>query len=295
VASLSPTAAHVLKHPGAFALQVVKAFNSNQGLLLAGAVAYYALLSIVPLLILMVIAFSHVIDQAELLETLRRALGHVAPGQGAALVDELTAVLQHSEVIGWLLLATMIFFSSLAFKVLDNALSVIFTHRIAERRRSYLASLLLPFVYIAFIGIGFFIGTLMLSELIAIGEEKLVILGHAWSLGGFTRSLLYLAGIAGEILVVSSIYFFMPAVRISPSHALIGGTAAALLWEVIRHGLTWYFTTLSQVNLVYGSFTTAIMVLIGLEVAAAILLFGAQVIAEYDRLAGSLAGAARRR
>ena len=41
----------VLQHPGAFALRVLKAFRKNQGLLLAGAVAYYALLSIVPLLI----------------------------------------------------------------------------------------------------------------------------------------------------------------------------------------------------------------------------------------------------
>jgi uncharacterized BrkB/YihY/UPF0761 family membrane protein len=103
VPSLSPTAGHILKHPAAFALQVIRAFNANQGLLLAGAVAYYALVSIVPLLILMVIAFSHVIDQAQLLETLRRALEHVTPGQGGALVQELAAILDHSEVIGWLL------------------------------------------------------------------------------------------------------------------------------------------------------------------------------------------------
>jgi YihY family inner membrane protein len=186
----------------------------------------------------------------------------------------------------------MIFFSSLAFKVLEKAMSVIFRHRGAERRRPFLLSTLLPFVYIAFIGIGFLVGTLMFSELIAIGEEKLVILGHAWSLGGFSRFLLYLVGVAGEILVISSVYFFVPAVRVSASHALIGGTAAALLWEIIRHGLAWYFATLSQVSLVYGSLTTAIVVLLALEVAAALLLFGAQVIAEYDRLATGLAGEA---
>ena len=37
--------AEVLKSPGAFALATLKAFRKNQGLLLAGAVAYYALLS----------------------------------------------------------------------------------------------------------------------------------------------------------------------------------------------------------------------------------------------------------
>lgn len=44
--------AQILKHPGAFLMQAVKTFSANNGLLLAGSVAYYALLSLVPLLIL---------------------------------------------------------------------------------------------------------------------------------------------------------------------------------------------------------------------------------------------------
>ena len=282
---ISPQAAQILRHPGAFALQVMRAFRANQGLLLAGAVAYYTLLSIVPLLILMVIALSHVIDQAELLATLRRALEHVVPGQGKAVVVELAAFLEHRHTIGWVLLVTMIFFSSLAFRVLENAISVIFLHRVAERKRHFLVSALLPVGYVVFIGVALFVGTLVLAQLIAIGEEKLVILGHSWSLGGFSRFILYLAAVTGEILIISSIYFFMPPGRISLSHALIGGATAALLWEIIRHGLAWFFATLSQVNVVYGSLTTAIIVLLSLEIAAALLLLGAQVIAEYERIA----------
>jgi uncharacterized BrkB/YihY/UPF0761 family membrane protein len=45
----------VLTHLGAFALQTLSSFRANQGLLLAGAIAYYALLSIVPLLVLTII------------------------------------------------------------------------------------------------------------------------------------------------------------------------------------------------------------------------------------------------
>ena len=48
--------------------------------------------------------------------------------------------------------------------------------------------------------------------------------------------------------------------------------------------LVWYFGTLSQVSVVYGSLTTAIVVLLSLEVAATLLLFGAQVISEYERI-----------
>lgn len=280
---ISPQSARILKHPGAFALQVLRAFGANQGLLLAGAVAYYTLLSIVPLLILMVIGLSQVIDQGELLATLRHALEHLAPGQGKALMIELTAFMEHREVIGWVLLVSLLFFSSLAFRVLESAISVIFLHRVATHQRNFLVSALLPLVYITFIAVGLFIGTLALAQLIAIGESELRVLGHSWSLGGPTRFMLYLAGITIEILIISAIYFFLSAGRISAGHALIGGATAGLLWEIIRQGLAWYLTTFSQVSLVYGSLTTAIIVLLSLEIAATLLLLGAQVIAEYER------------
>ena len=273
----------MLQHPGAFALRVIRAFRANQGMLLAGAVAFYTLLSLVPLLILVVIALSHVIDQAVLLATLRGSLEWVVPGQSKAMLREMGAFLEHRDVIGWVLLATMLFFSSLAFTVLENAISVIFLHRVAVRRRHFLVSALLPFGYIAFIGAALFVETFVLANLLAIGGENIAILGHTWSLGGFSRILAYLAGVAGEIVLISSIYFFMPVGRISPSHALIGGATAGLLWEFIRHGLVWYFDTLSQVSVVYGSLATAIVVLLSLEIAAALLLLGAQVIAEYER------------
>jgi len=284
-------AEHILKHPAAFALQVFRAFRANQGLLLAGAVAYYTLLSIVPLLILVVIALSNVVEQTVLFDTLRRALEWVVPGQSKALVQELAAFLEHRTVVGWVLLVTMLFFSSLAFKVLESAISVIFLHRIKVHQRHFLVSLALPFGYIAFIALALFAGTFVLANLLAIGQERLLVFGYSISLGGFTRLTLYVIGVGVEILLLSSIYYFMPVGRISARHALIGGSAAGLLWELIRHGLVWYFTTLSQVNVVYGSLTTAIVVLLSFEIAATLLLVGAQVIAEYEQVGLDVAAA----
>ncbi len=281
---VTPRFLHVLKNPLDFAVQVLKAFSANQGLLLAGAVAYYALLSIVPMLILMVIALSHVIDQSVLLATLRSALEYVVPGQGKAVVTELSAFLAQREFIGWVLLATMLFFSQLGFKVLENAISVIFLHRVAVRRRHFIVSLLLPFGYIIFIGAILMIGTFVLTDLVSMGATRLEVLGYSWSMTGATQFALYAVGVLTEILLISAIYFFMPVGRLSAQHALIGGASAALLWEIIRHGLRWYFGTLSQVSVVYGSLATAIIVLLSFEVAATILLLGAQVIAEYERI-----------
>ena len=277
-------AAKIAAHPWVFVVQTLRAFRANQGLLLAGAVAYYALLSLVPMMILSVIALSHVIDQTELLATLGRYLEWLVPGQSKAIVAELANFLAHRDVIGWVLLATMLFFSSLAFAVLENAMSVIFHHRVAARRRPVLVSLLIPYVYILCLGVGLLLVTLVAGSLQALGEEHIVWGGHLWSLGGASRVLLYLLGLAGEIFVLTSIYLVMPVGRLSLSHALLGGVTAAALWEVSRHALVWYFATLSQIGIVYGSLTTAIAVLLSLELAATLLLLGAQVIAEYERI-----------
>jgi len=281
---LEPQAAYVLRHPSAFALQVFKGFRANQGLLLAGAVAYYALLSIVPLLILIAIALSHVVDQAALLEALDRYIGWLAPGESHFLLDELTHFLTHREVMGWVLLGTMLFFSSLAFTVLENAMSVIFLHRVAIRRRHFLVSAVLPYCYIFCLGLGFLLVTLVAASFQALGDRSIEFLGASWSLSGFSGVLLYLLGLTGEIFVLTSVYLVMPVGQLSLRHALIGGVTAALLWEVTRHVLVWYFATLSQVGVVYGSLTSAIVVLLSLEIGATLLLMGAQVISEYERI-----------
>ncbi len=277
-------AAYVIKQPGTFALRVLRAFRANQGLLLAGAVAYYTLLSIVPLLILLLIALSRIVDQDELLSTLGRYLEWLIPGQSPAVIGELARFVEHRSVIGWVLLGTMVFFSSLAFTVLENAMSVIFVHRVVARRRHFLTSALLPYCYIVFLGVGFLLMTLVSGSLQVMGAERVDFLGYTWSLSGMSGALLYLVGVAGEVLVVTSIYLVMPVGSLSVRHALVGAVTATVLWEITRHVLVWYFGTLSQVAVVYGSLTTAIVVLLSLEIAAALLLFGAQVIAEYERI-----------
>ena len=273
-----------LAHPRAFAWRVLSGFRANQGLLLAGAVAYYALLSIVPLLILSVIALSHLIPEHELLDTIGRYLAWLVPSQSGAVVTELKGFLDHRDVVSWVLFGTMLFFSSLAFAVLENALSVIFTHRVANKNRSFVGTLLMPYVYVLCLAVGLLLVTLVAGGLEELGQHSIDFLGRTWSLDKFSRVLLYLLGLGGEVVLLTSIYVVMPKGHLDVRHALFGAVAAVLLWEITRHVLVWYFTTLSQVGVVYGSMTTTIVVLLSLELGATLVLLGAQVIAEFERL-----------
>ena len=148
------------------------------------------------------------------------------PGQSEPVLEQLRIVLAHREVVGGILLVSMLFFSALAFTVLENAMSVIFLHRVAIRRRHFLVSAVLPYVFIVFLGVGLLAATVVSGKLAVLATRDVAVLGTAHSLESLSNYLLYLMGVAGEVLVVTAIYLVMPVGRISWRHALIGGITA---------------------------------------------------------------------
>ena len=281
---LSKSTLQVLIHPADFALRTLRSFINNQGLLLAGAVAYYALLSVLPLLTLSVIALSQLVDQAVLLNTLGRYLEWLVPSQSQAVLLDVSGFLEKRVSYGAMLLATMIFFSSLAFSVLERAMSIIFPHRGIVKKRHFMVSVILPYCFVLFLCIAMLGVTLVSVILQAMAKESIYLFGHYWSLSGVSGVLLYLLGFGVETLLLTVLYLVLPVGRIRLHHALIGSLMATSVWEVIRRILFWYFSTLSKASVVYGSLTTAVVALASMEIAAIALLLGAQVISEYEQL-----------
>ena len=282
-ATLSPLS-YVSKHPLRFLLDVLKGFIDNQGLLLAGAVAYYTLLSIIPVFALVLIVLSQFIEQELLLETVSAILAMAAPIRSEVLATHLEVFLSHWKVIGTMGILFLLFFSALAFKVLEDSISMIFFHRHLGQRRHFLVSVMLPYVYILLLAAGFLVVSLMAGWLNQHSSDTPNLIGIDINMTSTTTTILYLLGVLGEVLLLTSIYLVMPVGRLAWSHALVGGIVATLLWEGSRRVLVWYFSTLSFVNIIYGSLATTIIILLSFEFAAIILLLGAQVIAEYERI-----------
>lgn len=274
----------VLNHPIEFVKRVLSGTRKHQVFLLAGAVAYYTLLSLIPMLALILVALSQLIASDELLAATRETLTLVAPGLADTLTAAIRTFIGNWPVIGIVGVLMLLFFSSLAFTALENAMSVIFFHRVKIHRRHFLVSAIIPYLYILILALGLLAVTALSSTLHAVEGRTVEALGTSWSLDQTTRWVMYGVGILGEVLLLTSLYLVMPVGKLVFRHALIGGITATVLWELTRHVLVWYFSTLSIVNLVYGTFAAAIMFLLSLELAALIVLLGAQVIAEYERI-----------
>ncbi len=265
-----------------FMLRVLRGFMRNQGLLLSGALAYYTLLSIVPLSILALIVLPHFIGEAQLFYILSTYIGMMIPGYGAILTEQTQVFLQHRQALGIIGFVAMLFFSSMAFTVLENAMSVIFQHRVSVKHRHFLTSAVIPYLYILSIGLAIVLISSITGVLEILEKRQLMIFGWSVSLEVTSRVALYVLGVFCEVLLLSSIYLLMPVGRIAFRHALIGGITATVLWEITRRVLVWYYATLSMVNVIYGSFAKTVVALLITEAVSLILLLGAQVIAELE-------------
>jgi len=237
---------------------------------------------------LALIVLSHFIEEEQLFYTLSTYLEMLIPGYAATLTDQVRVFLEHRKVVGMIGLLCMLFFSSIAFMVLENAMSVIFSHRGRIERRYFLISVIIPYVYILLIGLAILLVSFIVGAIETLENRHLTTFGLSLSLGGSSKVVLYVLGIMGEVLMLTSIYLVMPEVRCSVRHALIGGVAATFLWEITRRVMVWFYSALSMVNIIYGSFATAVVALLGIEAVAVILLLGAQVIAELGREANEL-------
>ena len=117
----------------------------------------------------------------------------------------------------------MLFFSSLAFGILEKAIALIFPHRGTVDKRHRLVSAVLPYCFVLLLGVALLCMTLASIVLQTMAQESLHFLGRDWSLVGLSGLFFYVLGVTAEVLIVATLYWVLPVGRIQWRHAVIGG------------------------------------------------------------------------
>ena len=254
-------------------------FLRNHGLLLTSAVAYNMMLSLIPLSAVLIVAASHFVDATRLIKTITTEVSLIAPGFVPILREVLLGFLDTRSLIGWLGGLSLLIFSSLAFRVIEDSFAIIFHRPLASLRRKFWVSALMPYFFITIIGMGLLALTMVNAVIDAQLQRADLIPGLNGLLQHHMGGLIYTSGVIGLVILFTLFYKIMPVAKISFGRAFAGGTTATVLWEIVRHLIVAYYSKITIVNLLYGSMATLIVVFITLEAVALILLLGAQVIA----------------
>ncbi len=266
-----------------FLRRILSNFRRNNGLLLAGALGYNALLSMVPLIALILVILSTVFDEQQLMTTLAAQAQTILPGRAEDLTTAFEAFLEQKQVIGTVGVGAMLVFSSLAFRMLEDAMAAVFRRDRSTDNRRWWVSAVLPLGYVSVMTAVIFVLTGLMVALDTLPRAGIMLFGHQIGGPAISIPLIKLLGFAGLVLLLTSFYWVLPVVNVKLRRAFVGGVVAAVLWEAARSALSWYFANLSLVEVIYGSLATVVVLLLGLEVAAIIVLIGAEVIAELER------------
>lgn len=251
--------------------------NTNQ----AAAIAMYAILSIIPLFILTLVLASRIFSsstnvQSELMEMIQG----LVPYFTGDLVAQLGQMERKKQVLGWVGIIGLIWFSSTIFNAIETALNMSFR---STRTRNYAVSKLMAIsmiplgwsVGIASIGITYVSTILAKQPLLA--ESNLYIMPLHDVL--FRYGIPYLL----TVLFSTAVYWGIPTGKVSLSGAFVGGMIFSTLMEVAKHFFTWYVANYTRYNVIYGSLEALVILVIWVFYVALIFLFCAELISSYQR------------
>ncbi|MEU6466080.1 MULTISPECIES: YihY/virulence factor BrkB family protein [Streptomyces] len=251
----------------------------------AAALTYYAILALLPTLLVAVLAFG-LISPGTAEEFIAQVTDY-APGQsGAALHGVLESMLtQHSAV--WTLLATgtaSALWSACSYlAVFRRALHRM--HRAPDRRSPWRRAPRIVLTALVLLSLLVVSGlVLLLSGPVAATLGRLLHLGSTaaliWSIARWPVLLCLVA-----VLVVV-VFHTGPSPARRRRQSLPGGVLAAALWLIVSAGFTLYTALLGTYSRLYGSLAGTVVFLIWLWLSNLALLAGAQFTAELSRRRG---------
>ena len=248
--------------------------NTNQ----AAAIALYAILSIIPLFILTILMAgqffgSHPQIQREIIDGIRG----LHPYFSGDLLAQLGQIDEKWQVLGWVGIISLIWFSTMIFGAIETAFTLIFR---SKSYRNYIVSKLLA---IAMIPTGWAIGvaSVGVTYIAAIlAQQPMIFKGEFLIIHGFMfRTVIpYLV----TVVFFTIVYKVIPPVKVRLGTALAASAFFSALMEVAKQFFTWYVSHYTRYNVIFGSLETVVILVIWVFYVALILLFCAELIYSYQ-------------
>ncbi|MBH1992921.1 MAG: YihY/virulence factor BrkB family protein [Sphingomonadaceae bacterium] len=258
------------------------ALSGNHVGLLAAGVAYYAFLSIAPLLAAVVLTYG-LFGDPSMVQRHMQAIISVVPADAASLINDqlLGVVSTRKPAIGFgllLALAIAVYGATRAASAIMEALNIVYGQKEGRNiLRFYRTSMGITFSAVLVVVVGVFTATIigLLQDFLTNWGPGMLFAVKAttWVCAGLLASVIF-----------GLIYRFGPNRRHAQWQWLtVGSVSATLFWLVATLGVSFYVSTFGNYNKTYGSLGAVVVLQLWLFVSAYVVLLGAQINAEAER------------
>lgn len=256
-------------------------FYQGGDLTYASSIAYFALLSLFPTLLLLMSVLGLVTASDADREAVLRFVLRYFPRQFEFVTAQLDAFRQSSVPLG---IAGSVLVLWAALGVFGAVTTAVNHAWGVERQRSFFQHKLVSFLMLVAAGL------LMLVALALVSAHGIVrsswfavVLDQVPVLAVFGSLVVRWATTGLFILVVGLVFYFVPNTTVRFRDVWFGAVVTGLLWRAALWGFGWYVRDLSRFS-VHGSVAAVVVFLLWVYVSAVILLYGAEVTAAYSRI-----------
>lgn len=257
---------------------VIKEFQKDNVPLLGAAQAYYYLLSIVPMLILLLSILPYLnIDS----ETAIQAMGNVLPsGTVDVFRENIVAVVEQPN--GGLLTVGILGTLWSASSGINAFIQSANEAYEVEETRSFIKVRLLAVA----LTIGMIVAIVVALALPVFGQVLIDFINLPAQTEILMQVLRWVISISVIGLVLMALYHFAPNKNIPFKHILPGAVITALLWQVISLAFSFYVTNFGNYSATYGSLGGVIILMLWFFLTGIILMVGAEINVVYHRRHG---------
>lgn len=253
---------------------IIKNFRRHENFYLSTHIAYCALLSMIPLLLIVFSVVGFVLGTSHTLhEQMVEGIADFLPLAKDFLTRNLEEVVVARHFSGLFGVFLMVFFATLLFSAVERALDKVFE---TERRRNFLHSRLLAIFLIIVISFLFFLPTV--ADLLT---RLMVRYGFHFPLGDLLRGKIFF--ILFTYLAFVLVVMLVPHHRVRLRYALFGGFLFASGIFLAKLFFRWYMLrAFAQYNVIFGSVTAFVLLLLWIYYCVNILLLSAEVVAYFQ-------------
>ena len=261
--------------------QVYQGYTRNNGALTAAAISYFALVSLVPLMLLATSIFGFVEPSmpggpaAGARDTIHFIRGLV-PWNSRDIADTLLALQSARRATGILGIITLLWIGSQFFHVLEDALNRTWS---APRARPYWKGRLVALGLLALCG-----GLVLVNLGLEIPARWIQSRSLPWTHEQLRDLPLVWGSVAYGIPLLLAVLMFMLIYRIAPNcgvtwrEAFLGGLFSGVLWELAKLGFGHYVAAFGMKGYgrIYGSLTGLALLVFWIYYTSNILVIGAE-------------------
>jgi membrane protein len=270
--------------------QSVREFGDDNCTQLAAAISYYVLFALFPLAIFVTGVMGLVLQDTQLeQDIIESIIDWLQISEDGERQNDIADAVRDvsgsaSGLLGIVGLIGAAWAGSNMFGVIRRSINIAYD---LDYHRPFVQQKLLDLVLVVSMGPFFLlsIGSTALLRTSREFSEDLGVLGDLARDAGFlwdAGSLLIPFTLSFSAFLV--LYWIVPNIRVRPRDVWPGALVAALLFEITKFGFSIYLETLGQGNAVFGALGGVAIFLFWVFISANILLFGAEVAAEYPRV-----------